>query len=1160
MVGDRRLPRRRAGRRELSARAPRPAVPLPVRLAQQRASNPASSAWVSANAGSGKTHVLVQRVLRLLIDDAPPSGILCLTFTKAAAANMSARVFKNLSDWTRLDDDALARAIVETGAPAPDAAGLGFARRLFARTIETPGGLKIQTIHAFCERLLHLFPFEANVAAGFRVAEEREAALVMEEARARSFAAAIGSRERDAAIAAIARDAGADGFDDLLGEALRRRADIAALGDRAAYGAALRRKLGLGANETSASIKREMTRARPQWALWAAELAQGGANDQNIAASLLRAADASEAEESLAAYLEAFFTNEGKPRGGQTRGLVTKTLAKRLPDLPQRLSDEQERLIALRDRLRSAEAIARSLALVDVARAVLTEYAALKGARGLLDYDDLIERTLGLLDRADAAWVLYKLDAGIDHILVDEAQDTSAPQWAILTRLSDEFLSGAGARGRRRTFFAVGDDKQSIFSFQGAAPKMFASTRRELERRHRDAALGFDWVRLALSFRAAPRLLEGVDRVFAAEAAWRGLTADEERPPPHGAFHADLKGMIELWAPIAAAKSAEREDWRMPLDASARDDPPVALARRIARVIKGWLAPDSPERVRDPDTLEPRRIAAGDIMILVRSRAAFFEAMIRALKEERVKTAGADRLTLRDSIAAMDLIAVGRSALLPDDDLTLAAALKSPLVGLDDGDLTALAPGRPGSLARALAESADPRFATARSRVETWRRRARSHSPYGFYARLVGEDGGRRALLARLGPEAADAIDEFIALALAHERKAAPSLDAFLAEIEAADFAIKRDMEGAGDSVRVMTVHAAKGLEAPIVFLPDACSAPHARNDPKLIDLGADAGDPPLIVWATKKSDDSPPIAAARQKARDAAAGEHRRLLYVAMTRAAQRLVVAGYEGLRPRPQDNWWDLIHCGLGDALRPAPAPWGGEESIWRLGEALGGEAVVEKPAAAPSRPAPAWLFTASARETAAAPLSPSRAGAPLRSGEASRARREAGRLAHVLLQRLPDIAAERRRPAAERFLALRGGALTPEQRDELVDSALATLARPELAPLFAPGSRAEVAVAGALTRPGRPALPFSGRIDRIAVGAEAVMIADFKSGAPADVADRPNYVEQLALYRAALAPLYPDRPVRAFLVWLGAGQAVEIPAAALDEALSNVATRS
>ncbi len=1009
--------------------APRRDAPLPVRLAQQRASNPRASAWVSANAGSGKTHVLVQRVLRLLIDGAPPSAILCLTFTKAAAANMSARVFKTLSRWTGLDDEALAREIEKTGAASPDAAQLAFARRLFARTIETPGGLKIQTIHAFCERLLHLFPFEANVAAGFRVAEERESALLMAEARERAFARALDSLDRGAAIAMIAREAGAEGFETLLQEALARRAGIARLGDDASYAAALREALELEPGDDAASIKRQIARAKPYWASWADELASGSSSDQKLAENLRTAARAGDLDESVAAYLAAFFTDngEGKPRGGERRGLVTQTLAKRLPALPQRLSDEQERLIPLRDRLRGAEALERSLALVGVARAVLQEYARLKGARGLLDFEDLIARTLALLDRADAAWVLYKLDAGIDHILVDEAQDTSEAQWAILGRLCDEFLSGAGARARRRTFFAVGDEKQSIFSFQGAAPKMFSDTRRELERRHREAELDFDFVRLVLSFRSAPRVLEAVDRVFAAETVWRGLTGDDERPPAHEAFHDDLPGLIEVWEPIKAVKAAEGDDWRMPLDAASREDPPVALARRIADVIARWLAPGSAERVRDPETQETRRIHAGDVMILVRSRGAFFEAMIRALKEKHIKTAGADRLILRDSIAVMDLVAVGRSALRPEDDLTLAAALKSPLGGLDDDDLLALAPERPGSLAEALASAAEPRFAEARRRFETWRRRAANHSPYTFYARLMGEDGGRRALLSRLGPEAGDAIDEFLALALAHERKTAPSLHGFLAEIEESDSAIKRDMESAGDSVRVMTVHASKGLEAPIVFLPDTCSAPHARHDAKLIDLAAQASAPPLFVWARRKAEDPPALAAARQRAREAAAGEHRRLLYVAMTRAAQRLIVAGYEGLRARPQDNWHDLMRLGLGDTLQEAPAPWGGDDVVLRLGETAGGEALASMRLPEVAAPKPAWLSVPAPRQTAPTTLTPSGA-TRLPARDASPASRQAGLLVHMLLQHLPDVGAERRREVAERLLELRASALT------------------------------------------------------------------------------------------------------------------------------------
>ena len=281
--------------------------------------------------------------------------------------------------------------------------------------------------------------------------------------------------------------------------------------------------------------------------------------------------------------------------------------------MPQRLRDEQERLDRVARRLRSAEAVERSLALIDVAQAVLAEYARLKGERGLLDFDDLIERTLQLLERADAAWVLYKLDAGVDHILVDEAQDTSA------AAMGDSEAAQRRVSLRRRRAARGGAPSspsatRSSRSFPSRAPRraMFSAMRRELERRHREAALGFDWVRLALSFRSAPRLLEGVDRVFAAEAAWRGLTADEEKPPPHQAFHADLPGMIEVWAPIAAAKSRRARGLAHAARRGARADPPVALARRIADVVKGWLSPDSPERVRDAETLRaaPHRAPA----------------------------------------------------------------------------------------------------------------------------------------------------------------------------------------------------------------------------------------------------------------------------------------------------------------------------------------------------------------------------------------------------------------------------------------------------------------------------------------------------------------------------------------------------------------------
>jgi ATP-dependent helicase/nuclease subunit A len=1151
----------------MSAPAERVEIPQRVRDQQARASDPGASAWVSANAGSGKTHVLVQRVLRLLLGGAPPSRILCLTFTKAAAANMAERVFNTLAGWTRLSDDALRDAIVEAGAAAPDAARLAFARRLFARTIETPGGLKIQTIHAFCERLLHLFPFEANVAAGFRVVEEREAARLLERARAETLDAALRDARGERALAAMAREPGADGFDALLREALGLRAEIAEgldyWGGAEGYGEVLAGRLGLEPGEDVEALETAMLAGLGGVANWVKitdQLAQGSKKDNDLAYSLRDASEAKDAAPVLKSYLSVFFTKADEPRGGADRKIITKPLEARFPGLLARLQAEQDRLIALRDKRKAAQTLMRSQTLIALAAAILSAYARHKSQRGLLDFDDLIERTLSLLSRSDAAWVLYKLDSGIDHILVDEAQDTSEAQWEILKRLAEDFTSGKGARETIRTFFAVGDEKQSIYSFQGAAPKMFAEMRREFARRHKEVDLAFANVELHLSFRSAATVLEAVDKTFGVAATWRGMSADEETAPPHVAFRAALPGLVEVWAPIEGAAEAASDNWLMPVDAPSGADPAVLLASRIAGVVQGWLRPDSPERVHDAQMRDGRPIAPGDIMILVRSRGAFFEAMIRALKEAGVKAAGADRLALGEHIATMDLVAAGRAALSLEDDLALACLLKSPLIGLDDDALIALAPLRAGSLARALADASEQRFAQAQRRLEIWRARARGLSPFTFYSRLLGEDGGRRAILSRLGPEAGDAIDEFLSLALVFEQSHAPSLLAFLDEIEGADVSVKRDMEARGDSVRVMTIHAAKGLEAPIVFLPDTCGGPSGRHDPKLFELKATRrGEPPLIAWSPREASDPLPVARARSEAREAAAGEHRRLLYVAMTRAAERLIVAGFHGPRGKAKDCWYEMARAGLDGAMKEVPSSWSKEDHVWRLGDprraaANGARADAAR---APEAPPP-WLHVRARAERARAALHPSELGAaPLEPsvGPPRKSRIEVGRLSHALLQYLPDIAPDRRREAAGRFLARRGAAVPATEHSAIVERVLTVIGDERLVALFGAHSRAEVAIAGSAPGPGHAPLPFAGRIDRIAIGDEGVLIADFKSGAPRRAAPF-HYLAQLALYRAALAPLYPGRPLRAFLVWLDNPDIEEIESRALDEALAKL----
>ena len=1137
------------------------AVPEPLRQRQARASNPRTSAWVSANAGSGKTHVLTQRVLRLLLDGTPPAQILCLAYTKAAAANMADRVFSKLAQWTSLDDSALAKAIVDCGADAPDPAKLVFARQLFARAIETPGGLKIQTLHAFAERLLRLFPFEANVPAHFKVLDERESKLLLLEARDAALAELSGASESMGALDLVARELGAARFDELLTEALSRAETFGAHDDALAYVAALSAPLGLEPSATAAGVEAQMLGGqveRMRREAWAHALEIGKKHDQNIAANLRAANEDGAAQVRVQAQLDAFFKDggEGEPRGGENGRVTTNGLCEKFPALEDDLRREQDRLEVLRERRRAALTLERSAALFVVARSILATFARMKAERGALDFNDQIARALALVTRSSAAWVLHKLDYGLDHLLLDEAQDASEPQWGILAALSAEFFAGAGARPKNRTVFAVGDEKQSIFAFQGAAPQMFAEMKRGFAARHRESKRPFADVPLTFSFRSSQTILDAVDMTFRTELAWRGVAAAGEPSPSHQAIRRDLKGAVELWPPIAPTPMPDPEDWSMPLDPPSQDDPPVILAKRIAEVIKGWLKAASRERVTDPDTGEIRRIRESDVMILVRTRNAFFEAMIRALKAADVKAAGADRLKLKDHIAVMDLIAAGRAALLPDDDLTLASALKSPLIGFDDDALMKLAAGRRGSLAEALIGSDEGVALEAARRLDAWRARAKALSPFAFYALLLGQDGGRRALIRRLGPEAADPIDEFLTLALAHEQREAPSLHNFLSQVEAADVEIKRDMEVETEGVRVLTVHASKGLEAPIVFLPDSCGGPDARHEPKLMRLSPRPRDPPVLAWARKSAEDADAVAMARAEARAAQAGEHRRLLYVAVTRAAQRLIVAGYETSRRRPVDCWYDLIHTGLADALVEAPAPFRGAGRSCALAKASAPRMPEKRrplaasrccPAGSSPRPRPRpWPLLSILR----AP--PASAGATRSGPSRDGLRTPCSRCCPT--SRL-SAARMRRRPTSTR-----GAARWPNSaRAALASKVLAAIGAPELSPIFAPGSRGEVPLTGLLPRPGRPDVQYSGRLDRLVATDEGVLIVDFKLG---EKPDRPAaaHVAQLALYRVALQPLYRGLAIRGALVYLGGPTLTPIDEAELDAALNAVAEAS
>src|SRR6516162_6980560 len=736
---------RRVGDRGM-VKALRP-IPPAVRDAQARASNPAASAFVSANAGSGKTHVLVQRVIRLLLDGVPPEKILCVTFTKAAAANMAERVFSTLGHWVTLDDDALDSAITEIGIRRPGASLRKTARELFASALETPGGLKVQTIHALCTRLLQQFPFEANVPARFAVLDERDQNDMMERANLKVLLDA--SRGPDSATGKalnIAMASAADvTFKEVVREACLSRDHFMAFTDAAgsAEVAVVQMSAALGVNPADRieDIERDIVDGpnlpRSLWEPTAAPLSASSNADRKQAVRLLdakRATDATQVDQ----YLSIFLTDSKTPRDT----VVTNNFREKNPDLGNRFDAEIERLGALIEKRRAVTVRDRSQALLHIATAAAAHYRREKEERGLLDYDDLIDKTLAMLGRVSAGWVHYKLDRGVDHVLIDEAQDTSPRQWDIVAHIISEFTAGAGAReGLNRTVFAVGDEKQSIFSFQGAAPREFDQRRRTLQRKFTDAGLTFDPVSFTYSFRSGPAILQSVDHVFRDEAIYRSIHSVDIGYPIHHSLADAGPSLIDFWELAQADDRNDIEGWRAPFDGVSITSGEVKLARRIQAEIK---------RLIDGGTMtgpagNRRRLSHGDVLVLVRRRGNVFDAVIQALKHAGVPVAGADRLKLTEHIAIIDLMNLADALLLPQDDLALAVALKSPLFGLDDDDLFALAWGRKGSLRKALSQHAagNAKFESVLRRLEQYERRVARETPFSFYAWLLGGDGGR---------------------------------------------------------------------------------------------------------------------------------------------------------------------------------------------------------------------------------------------------------------------------------------------------------------------------------------------------------------------------------------------------------------------------------
>lgn len=1108
------------------------AAPLQKLLGDQaRASQPDAHVWLSASAGTGKTHVLTARVFRLLLQGVRPENILCLTFTKAGAAEMADRVHDRLAAWVQMDEADLfhdLEALGEESGPESRAR----ARRLFAEVLESAGGgLRIQTIHGFCQQLLTGFPLEADLPPGFRPLDQREQGALARQTLADLVVKAQeqGDDRIMEALQAISLRLGEGGAEQFL---LRCAAHLPVLEELPAdIGGWVRQQLGLPEGDIDAHIALECDDDRFDmrtlaWIAQAnADWGSGRGLERADRIARWRAMVAAARAVALADLHAAWCKADGEIISA--KGWVPPIDG--YAEASARLHGRCAELLSLKALSGYADLLASAL---HAGRAYASAYGEAKQLAGAVDFDDLIARTATLLSQPGIAeWIRYKLDQRIDHILVDEAQDTNAAQWTIVRRLAEEFFAYEWEpEAKVRTIFTVGDYKQAIFGFQGTSPQNFSLAKILFEEDAAQAKHLFHDLSLERSFRSTPAVLDVVDRTIATlRATSLGLPDGDVQHLSANRF----PGEVLLWKPIVAglAEDAEgEEDW-------AADQERV-LAQNIARQIRQWID--------DGMMLESRGrpVTAGDIMILVRRRSELARLIVARLYEENVAVAGIDRLRLNAPLAVRDLLAALRFAVQPEDDLNLASLLVSPLIGWSQEELMERLIGRRTGLWRHLTQTLDD---AALAPLRDLLTRADFTTPYRYLESILsGPTEGRRRLIERLGTEAADPIEELLNAALSFESDDHPSLQRFIDWFDRGEVEIVRDAAAQGDALRLLTVHGAKGLQAPIVILADACLDPDAGARADALEWNG------LPILAPRKAERQGSIGETFEQARAVEREEHWRLLYVALTRAEEKLAVTGSLGPRARgtPQlESWFTAVDnalIGLGAEWEADPL-WGARR-CWRGAEILPPRSL--QPQASPDsrvHAEPSWL-----REQAPAEARPPRPLAPSAPVEddvpyppptpAMREATERGRWLHALFERLPDVPPSERQARADLWLKQQGAA-DPALRHDVIAQALRAIEEPDFAPLFGPDALAEAPIAAVVGE-----AVIAGTVDRLRIEADRVRLVDFKTGriAPLSVDEVPiAHVRQMAAYAAALEVIFPGRAIEAGLLYTSAPRLITLP---------------
>ncbi|HSQ98164.1 MAG TPA: double-strand break repair helicase AddA [Rickettsiales bacterium] len=1106
-----------------------------IKRKQSIASNPEYSIWTSASAGSGKTTVLVKRLLRMLLSGIQPSKILCITFTNTGAVEMRNRINSRLARWLSLDDKELEEEIVSLEGDYTNInEKVKRARTLFAKILDYSNDFKILTIHSFCQQIIKRFPLEANIIPNFKIADEIASSELLLQAKDELLK--INNPEVKEAVKYVFTYVNEDQFINLLQQTIGQKDNLLYLKSKfnTTEGVIneIRKSFDLKLEDNIEALENDFL-SKLDLSIFNDELI----NDiENIGKQTdLKFIRFFKKEFNLNEYILLFLTQENKMR----TKVLTNDVIKNFPQLTDFSEFEALRVfdfIEKRNNLINFEFTANFLRLV---YCIFDIYSALKKDAGYLDYSDLIFETDRLLNDSKyknlngenpySNWINYKLDEGIDHLLIDEAQDTSPIQWDIVRSITEEFFSGYGQKENlNRTIFVVGDEKQSIFSFQGADPSNFHLILKEYEKKINDCGKKFENIFLETSFRSLKSILSITDEIFK-EPFRKNAISKLQNIIKHNIVRQDGLGKVEIWPLVEndikkPEKTEEIPNWEINYLEEIELTNKQKLAETISKEVNTWFQKGKIIFSRKDRVFRPLKYS--DIMILVKKRDKdFINYLIRQFNKYNIPTMGNDRFNLSESIISQDIISLCKFVLFNEDDLNLANIIKSPILSMTEGDLYKLCKYKNEnncSLWSALCNNEFLNDLIEKSQILT---------PYEFLFYLFETKNIRKKFKERFLYLADEVLNEILNIANDYEKNHNnATLLSFIEFLEKSDLEIKRDMDQSANEIKIITVHSSKGMESPIIILPDTNhTLGQIQKIDSVLDYKIDGCDFTLPILTKEKTIFTENLV--KERIKKDAEEEYLRLLYVAITRAENELYVCDCKK-KSINENCWYEILRQSINNTNPKTRKSENFKEDILYIGDEdkfdnsqkteINSIEIQDEI----NSIIPIILQSKDSKEESKI-INPSLYYAEniISKPHEESINIQKGKLVHKLLEILPE--AKEKEKIADIYLK------NSQYKNEIKDTVFNILDK--FKHLFEKNSKAEVAVFGKIGND-----IISGQIDRLTITEDKVFIIDYKNTnyLPKQVPEK--YKKQLELYKILLEKIYPDKIIECYILWTSFGK--------------------